>query len=147
MNNIIEFVQDIEPLLKTAVPQLIEYLDTLEQRGVFRMFNAMIDVRAKMATAYDADDIDQIGDTVVALLGHAKKLSDPNALALLENMAAIPAMVDIENSKDVGAFGLMSAGFNSEIKQGLGVLMELTKAMGGLKNGGAQTDEAAEPIA
>jgi len=144
MNNIIEFTQDIEPLMKSAVPTLIEYLDKLEQKGVFRMMNAMIDIRAKVAATYDADDIEQIGDTLVSLLGLAKKLSDPAAIAFLEKAAALPANVDMENCKDVGAFGMMSAGFNSEIKQGLGVLMELTKAMGKMKdNGSGETEEPA----
>ena len=46
MDNIIEFVNDIEPLLKSAVPKAIEHLDELERKGVFRIIKAMMDVRA-----------------------------------------------------------------------------------------------------
>jgi uncharacterized protein YjgD (DUF1641 family) len=138
MQNIVDFVTTIEPLLRSSVPQMINYLDDLEQRGVLRMFTAMLDVRAKIASAYTAEDIDKIGDGVVALLGLAKKLSDPQAIAFLEKVAEMPGHVDLSQSKDVGPFGLISAASSKEVKQGLGVMMELTKAMGKLKSNGGE---------
>ena len=147
LENIVDFVTTIEPLLKSAVPQIINYLDDLEQRGVLRIITSMLDVRAKIAEAYNADDIDQIGDGAVAALGLAKKLSDPKAVEFLEKFAELPSKVDLANAKPMGPFGMLGALSSKETRQGLGVLMELTKAMGGLKNGGAQTAEASEPIA
>jgi uncharacterized protein YjgD (DUF1641 family) len=148
LENIVDFVTTVEPLLKSAVPQMINYLDDLEQRGVLRVITAMLDVRAKIASAYDADDIDQIGDGAVAALGLAKKLSDPKAVEFLEKFAELPSKVDLEKAKPVGPFGMLGALSSKEARQGLGVLMQLTKAMGALKNGGgAQTAEQAEPIA
>jgi uncharacterized protein YjgD (DUF1641 family) len=138
MQNIVDFVTTIEPLLRSAVPQMINYLDDLEQRGVLRMFTAMLDVRAKIASAYTAEDIDKIGDGAVALLGLAKKLSDPQAIAFLEKVAEMPGHVDLSQSKDVGPFGLIGAASSKEVKQGLGVVMELTKAMGKLKSNGGE---------
>ena len=147
LENVVDFVTTIEPLLKSAVPQIINYLDDLEQRGVLRIITSMLDVRAKIAEAYNADDIDQIGDGAVAALGLAKKLSDPKAAAFLEKFAELPSKVDLEGAKPIGPFGMLGALSSKEARQGLGVLMELTKALSGLKNGGAQTDEAPEPIA
>jgi uncharacterized protein YjgD (DUF1641 family) len=147
LENIVDFVTTIEPLLKSAVPQIINYLDDLEQRGVLRIITSMLDVRAKIAEAYNADDIDQIGDGAVAALGLAKKLSDPKAVEFLEKFAELPSKVDLASAKPMGPFGMLGALSSKETRQGLGVLMELTKAMGGLKNGGAQTAEASEPIA
>jgi uncharacterized protein YjgD (DUF1641 family) len=130
MASIIEFVKDLEPLLKSAVPQIIHYLDQLEQKGVFRIINATIDLRTKIAATYTAEDIEVMGDGLVAVLGLAKSLSNPKAIALLEKLSQIPSKVELENAKSIGVFGLASAGFNPEISKGLGVLMELTKAMG-----------------
>lgn len=147
MSSVIEFVRDMEPLLKSTVPQMIKYLDELEQKGVFRMYTAMLDVRAKVAATYSPDDIEQIGDGMVALLGLAKKMSDPKAIAFLEKAAEVPASIDLENVKKVGPFGLASAGFNDEVKQGFGVLIELTKALGKLQSNGNGRTEAAGPTA
>jgi len=136
MDNIVEFVTDMEPLLKLAVPKIIESLDEMERQGVFRILKATLDFRSKIAAQYDADDIEKIGDGVVVMLGLVKKLADPKALAFLEKAAALPSNVDLSKSREISPMGLISAGFNSEIKQGLGVLMELTKAMGKMKDNG-----------
>jgi len=147
LENIVDFTTTIEPLLKSAVPQVINYLDDLEQKGVLRIITATLDVRAKIASAYTAEDIDQIGDGAVTLLGLVKKLSDPVAIDFLEKIAELPSKVDLASAKPVGPFGMLGALSSKEARQGLGVLMELTKAMGSLKNGGGKAVEQAEPIA
>jgi uncharacterized protein YjgD (DUF1641 family) len=147
LENIVDFIVTIEPLLKSAVPQVINYLDELEQKGVLRIITATLDVRAKIASAYTAEDIDQIGDGVVALLGLAKKLSDPAASEFLEKIAALPSQVDLAGAKPVGPFGMLGALSSKEARQGLGILMELTKAMGSMQNGGSAAVEQSEPIA
>ena len=148
LENIVDFILTIEPLLKSAVPQVINYLDEMEQKGVLRIITATLDVRAKIASAYTPEDIDKIGDGAVALLGLAKKLSDPEATDFLEKIADLPSKVDLAGAKPVGPFGMLGALSSKEARQGLGVLMELTKAMGSLKNGGSSAKvEEAEPIA
>jgi uncharacterized protein YjgD (DUF1641 family) len=148
LENSVDFVTTIEPLLKSAIPQVINYLDDLEQRGVLRVITAMLDVRAKIAAAYSPEDIDQIGDGAVVALGLAKKLADPKAAEFLEKMAALPSKVDLANAKPVGPFGMLGALGSKQAREGLGVLMELTKAMGDLKNGGSSVaSEDSEPIA
>ena len=134
MASMIEFVKDLEPLLKSAVPQTIQYLNELEQKGVFRIIKATVDLRSKVAASYTAEDIDSMGDGIVALLGLTKSLSDPKTVELLEKLSQIPSKVELENAKSVGVFGLASAGFNPEISKGLGVLMEFTKAMGRIES-------------
>jgi uncharacterized protein YjgD (DUF1641 family) len=148
LENIVDFVLTVEPLLKSAVPQLINYLDDLEQKGVLRIIQSTLDVRAKIAASYSPEDVEQIGDGLVALLGMAQKLSDPQAQAFLNKMAALPSKVDLEKAKPIGPFGMLGALSSKEARQGLGVLMELTKAMGGLKNGDSSSAAGeSEPIA
>jgi uncharacterized protein YjgD (DUF1641 family) len=147
MENIVDFVTTIEPLLKSSVPQIINYLDDLEQRGVLRIISSTLDVRAKIAEAYSPEDIDKIGDGAVAALGLAKKLSDPKAAEFLEKIAALPSKVDLSEAKPVGPIGMLSALSSKEAREGLGVLMQLTKAMGRLKNGGNGSAQETVPIA
>lgn len=135
--NIIDFVTTLEPLLKSTVPQMINYLDDMEQRGVFRIISATLGVRAKIAESYTPEDIEKIGDGLVALLGLAKKMTSPQSIAFLEGIAEMPTKLDLTASKDVGPFGLIWALRNNEVKEGLGVLMELTKGLGKLKAGAA----------
>jgi uncharacterized protein YjgD (DUF1641 family) len=142
IENIIEFINDLEPLMKSAVPQIIEHLDQLERRGVFRIIRAMLDVRAKIADAYTPDDIDKIGDGAVNALRLAKKFADPKVLVFLERFAQMTSEIDLTNTPKVGPMRLAAAGFNGDVKEGIGVLLELTKAMAKLKpeNGSARTE-------
>jgi uncharacterized protein YjgD (DUF1641 family) len=133
LGNLIDLLFTIEPLLKSTVPTIIQYLDDLEQRGVFRILNAMLGVRSKMAAAYTPEDIEDIGDGLVVLFGLAKKLSDPRAKEFLETLAELPAEVDLAECKSVGPIGLLSACRSCEVKDGLGVIVELTKAMAKFK--------------
>ena len=146
LESFIDLATTAEPLLRTAVPQAIRYLDDLEKRGVFRIMGATLDIRAKIATAYTPEDIDKIGDGIVAFLGLAQKIADPQSVAFMEKFAEIPSELDLAVSKDCGPWGLFSACSDPEVKKGLGVIMELTKAMGKLKpNGnGAASDEQQE---
>jgi uncharacterized protein YjgD (DUF1641 family) len=140
MDNIIDFVNDLEPLLKSAVPKMIEHLDELERKGVFRIIKSTLGIRAKVAAAYDHHDIEKIGDGIVAMLALAKKMADPRTMAFLEKMVEIPGSVDLTQTHKVGPLGLVSAGFNPEIKEGLGVMIALTKAMGKLKSNGLESE-------
>lgn len=136
LENLIEFFNDLEPLLKSAVPLAIEHLDTLERRGVFRIIKAMLDVRAKVADEYTPEDIDQIGDGAVAALRVAKIFADPRAMAVIEGLARITSEIDLANAPKAGPMKLAAAGFDNEVKQGLGILLELTRAMARLKPNG-----------
>ena len=55
----------------------------------------------------------------------------------------MPMSVSFASAKDVGPFGLLKASSSKEVKEGLGVLMELTKGLGKLKGIGAQADTQA----
>ncbi len=135
LKNLIDFIRTVEPLLKSVVPQAIIYLDRLEQQGVFQVLTNMMGVLEKIADTYTPEDIEQIGNGLVPLVGVVKKLTAPEALTLLDKAAEVPARVDLSQAKAVGPFGMLFALGNSEVKQGMGVVLELTKALSLLKNG------------
>ncbi len=135
LKNLIDFLRTVEPLLKSAVPQAIESLDKLEQQGVFQIFASMLGVLEKIAATYTPEDIEQIGNGLVQLVGVAKKLTVPEALDLLDKMAEVPARVDLTQAKPVGPFSMMFALGHPQIKQGMGVMLEITKGMSVLKSG------------
>ena len=133
LKNLIDLASNAEPLLKSSVPQLIYYLDDLERNGVFRMMSTMMNVMKQIGQTYTAEDLDQIGQGAVRLLGVAKKLTTPESLDFLDKMAEVPTRVDVAAAKPVGPFSMLFALGDDQVKQGMGVVLELTKAMAGLK--------------
>ncbi len=134
LENIIDLWGTIEPLLHSAVPKGIEFLDGMEQKGVFRMYKAMVEVRGKMARAYTPEDIEVMGDGFVSMLGLIKKLSTPQAREMLEKLADMMGDVDLNSCKECGPLGLVAGMSSKEARKGLGVMLEFTKSLGKLKD-------------
>ena len=141
LKNIIDFVQTAEPLVKITVPQIIFILDDLEQKGVFRLLNTSLEILKNLSQSFSAEDLKQMGDGMVKLLGAMKKLTEPRAVAFIERAAEIPGRIDPTQAKEVGLFGMIGAMSDREIKQGMGVLLELTRGLTVLK--GLQSSHAA----
>lgn len=131
--NAIDFIQTAEPLLKSTVPQMIFFLDEMEKKRVFHMMNMAIETLKKVGETYTEEDLEQISEGAVKLVGVAKKLTSPQAIDLLDKAAGIPATVDLSKARPAGPFGMLWAMGNSEVKQGFGVLLELTKGLSALK--------------
>ena len=141
LKNVIDFVQTAEPLVKISVPQIIFILDDLEQKGVFRLLNMSLEILKNLSQSFSAEDLKQMGDGMVKLLGAMKKLTEPQAVAFIERAAEIPGRIDPTQAKEVGLFGMIGAMSDREIKQGMGVLLELTRGLTILK--GLQSSQAA----
>jgi uncharacterized protein YjgD (DUF1641 family) len=133
LENLIDWWRDMEPLLKLGVPKLIDYLDDLEQKGIFRINAAVLEMYGKIATHYDAEDIAAMGDGFVLMHGMVKKLSNPEMIRFLDKLTDVPLEANLEEAKPVGALGMLWRLRSRECKEGLGVLVELTKALGKLK--------------
>ncbi len=134
LKNMIDFALTVEPLLKTTVPEIIIYLNNLEQKGIFNLLPVVLKVTEKLAQSYTAEELEQLGGCLVDLMSVVQKLATPEAMALLEKTAELPAKVDLSQAKPVGFWGLMGRMGDSEIKQGMGVLMELTKGLATLQS-------------
>jgi uncharacterized protein YjgD (DUF1641 family) len=133
MKNLIDFALTAEPLLKSSVPQAIAYLDDLEQRGVLRLLSTGLEVLKKVGESYTVEELKQTADGMVRLAGILKKLTAPEALDLLERSADLPSRVNVAGAAAIGPWGMLRGMGDAQVKQGLGVLLELTKGLAVLK--------------
>ena len=76
-----------------------------------------------------------MADGFVLMHGLVKKLSNPKLIQFLEKLADVPLEVDLEAAKPVGPVGMMWKMRSEDCRQGLGVMLELTRALGKLKAG------------
>lgn len=129
LKNLIDFALTAEPLMKTTVPQAIFYLDELEQQGVFRLLNTGLEVVRRISSRYSAEELQQMEEGLVRLADILQKLTDPAALDLLERAADLPAQVDLDAARPAGLFRLMGALGDPAFKQGMGIVLELTRGM------------------
>jgi len=142
LENLVDWWEDMEPVLKLAVPKLIDYLDHLEQKGIFRINAAVLEMYGKIAANYAPEDIDAIGDGFVLMHGLVKKLSNPELIQFLERLVEVPLEVRLDKVKPVGPLGLAWKMRSPECRQGLGVMLELTRALGKMQTGPAEAATA-----
>jgi uncharacterized protein YjgD (DUF1641 family) len=133
LETIINLWGTAEPLMKSTVPKAIAYLDDLEQKGVFRTYQAMLNLRAKVAQEYGPEQIEQMGDAFVFLIGMLNKLSDPKVRMMIEKASDAFTTMDLDKAEPCGPIGLIRAMSSPEAKQGLAVMVEMTKTLGKLR--------------
>jgi uncharacterized protein YjgD (DUF1641 family) len=138
LENLVDWWSDMEPLLKLAVPKVVDYLDELERKGIFRINAAVLEMYAKIAENYNPEDIDAMGDGFVRMHGVVKKLSNPQLIEFLDRVIDIPMAINLEEVRPAGPVGLLWRLRSQECRDGLGVLVELTKALGKLKGAPAE---------
>lgn len=135
LENLVDWWRDMEPIMKIAVPHAIDILEDLDQKGIFKGYQAMLQGYAKIAKHYSPEDIDIIADGIVRMHGVAKKFSDPLFINFIEKLMDVPAAVKLEEARPAGPIGLMWRMRSRECREGLGVMVELTKALGKITNG------------
>ncbi len=133
LKNIIDFAIMAEPLIKNTVPQVIQSLDDLEQNSVFKIADISIQTVKKIGKTYTEDEFVQIGDGLVRLTGLLRELTRPETLDLLEKAAKLPGEIDFDAARPVGPFSMIGAMGNEKVKEGMGILIELTKGLSVLK--------------
>ena len=143
MEDAIDLWKTIEPLMHSSVPQLIEYLDELEQKGVFETYRAMIDIRAKVAQTYGVENIRNMGDSFVFLIGMLEKLGDPKVRMMIEGAANAFSELDLTKVEATGPIGMVRGMASEDAKRGLGVMLEMTKTLGKIGLEVPKVDEVA----
>lgn len=96
LENLIDWWADMEPVLKIAVPKMIDQLDALEQQRVFQIFG---------------------------------RLFSFEMLQFMDKLSEVALATNLEEAKPVGPFGLLWQMRSPECRQGLGILLELTRSL------------------
>jgi hypothetical protein len=97
LENLIDWWADMEPVLKVAVPKMIDRLDVLEQQRVFSSFARIFSVEM---------------------------------LQFMGRLSEVALAARLEEAKPRGPLGLLWQMRSPECRRGLGVLLELTRALG-----------------
>ena len=133
LHNFIDFSANAEPLLKITVPQIIAYLDELERKNVFKMLSTGLNAIKGITEKYTPEEIEQMAEGLGKLIESLGNLTDPRALVLLENASRLPLQVHMEDAEPAGLLTMVRAMKDPEVRQGLGVLLELTRGLAVLK--------------
>ncbi len=130
MNKGIDFIDVSEPLLRDSMRQLIETLDRLERNGVFALGRSLLQVAEEFAKHHSEEEIDGLQKTMLGLMKAGVKLSGDRSLQNIEKLAQIPGLLELDGVQKAGFLDLFKALREDRVKQGLGALLNLMRALG-----------------
>jgi uncharacterized protein YjgD (DUF1641 family) len=112
--------------LATAVETLTE----LQRNGTLDDLAALADLLALVNGAVDDDMVVRLARTGSSLGELADTAAEPDTVRGLERMLDAVGDASADEPESVGAIGLAKATRDPEVKQGLGYLLALSKALG-----------------
>ncbi len=134
LENLVDFMTTVEPLMRSSVPRIIQDLDQLETKGVFRLGRTLNRALTDLAASCTPQEMEELGRGLVVMMKLARALSQPRTVEFLEKLVSLPGELDLSQARGVGPLGMLGACSSSEVKEGLGVMLELTKALAKLKD-------------
>lgn len=81
-----ELVDDAAPLGSDVMAMLTDRLAEADEKGWFSFAGAAFGVADRVVTNFDADDVEQLGDNVVAMLEALREITQPEMLTLARRM-------------------------------------------------------------
>ncbi|WP_267641490.1 DUF1641 domain-containing protein [Haloarchaeobius amylolyticus] len=108
----------------------VETISELQRNGTLDDLAAMADLLALMNGAVDDDMVMRLAKTGSSLGELADTAAEPDTVRGLERMLDAVGDASVEESEPVGVIGLAKATRDPEVKQGLGYLLALAKALG-----------------
>lgn len=81
-----ELVDDAAPLGSDVMAVLTDRLEIAQEKGYFDVARAGVGVADRIVTNFDAEDVELLGDNIVAILEALREVTQPEMLAFLRRM-------------------------------------------------------------
>lgn len=129
-----ELVEEMIPIARLMVSSATTHLGKLEERGVFDMLAVTRDAANRILDSYSKEDAEHLADAIVGILDTVRNVTQPGVLQLANEATDVLRQAD--GVKPVGMFGAMrKASSDKEIQRGLGVMLEVMRAIGRARGG------------
>ncbi|MBN1561959.1 hypothetical protein EH223_12440 [candidate division KSB1 bacterium] len=124
-----DLVQDLVPLSKEIFDEVLGRLDALERKGYFRFMKATLGVVDDVVARYSEEDIQRLGDGIIAMVDIVKEFARPEMLASLQKAAATVRTVKVDIPARQSTCGLLRQMLDPDVRRllgaGLGVLQQV----------------------
>jgi uncharacterized protein YjgD (DUF1641 family) len=125
---VMELGQDLMPMANGIIHLTSDRLQEFEKDGTLDFVREGVKVMRQVSSAFSPEDVRLLGDNIVHILMTVRNLTQPEILNLADQ--ATTALKDKTTPTPVGAFGLLRAMRDPEVRKGTGVLLELLRSLG-----------------
>lgn len=138
-----ELFAEMAPIARVAVAEAIARFDVLERRGYFAFADELLRVGQRVVEGFKAEDVHQLGDSIVAILQTLRGLTQPTALQVIADASA--AIEDADSVKPLGLLGVVRATRKDDVQKGIALLVEVLRRIGhGVNTAATRQLEAAD---
>lgn len=128
-----EFVDDVAPLGTDVMAMVTDRLEEAERKGYFTFATAAFGIADRVVTNYDEQDLELLGDNVVAMLDALREVTQPEMLAFLgralDAVRAEQEAVANEPSEAPSLWSLLREVRDPQIRRGVGRALHTLRAV------------------
>lgn len=125
--SIYDLLQDLSPVAREVIIDLIKKLHELEQKGYFSFFVEMLKVVDNIVIHYNAEDVRKLADNIVLMVDTVRNVTQPGTLKALNNAVMTYQKMDFDNIPQYSIWKVMRELRTPEMKRGIGFLITFLK--------------------
>lgn len=145
-----ELVDDAAPLGSDVMTMLTDRLAIAEEKGYFDVASAGVGVVDRIATNFDAHDVELLGDNIVAILESLREVTQPEMLAFLRRMLdaiqSEQAAVAAEPVEPPSLWAILGQVRDPDVRRGMARALHTLRAVSVETGPSAPDRQHAEPI-
>lgn len=123
-----ELFEDAAPILKGVLCVATARLEKMEDQGYFAMGKGLLKILDRIVEEYDADDVEELGQNVVAIIDVIRSLTQPEVLALVAEISQVTENAD--QLEPLGLVGMARASRDEDAQRGVAVMVEIMRRLG-----------------
>lgn len=131
--SVYDLMQDLSPVVREMIIDLIKKLHELEKKGYFEFFTEVIKIIDNIVINYTPKDVKLLADNIVTILDTIKNITQPQMLHALNNAVSIYQRLDLDNIPEYSVWKAMKEMRTPEMKRGIGFLITFLKNLSGEK--------------
>ncbi|MCO6451781.1 MAG: DUF1641 domain-containing protein [Caldilineales bacterium] len=131
LESLSDLVKDVMPIVNDAFLAAVTKLDEMERKGYFEAMREGAYVADNIVEAFGPEDVRQLGDNVVTILTTVKEMTQPEVMETVQSLTN--RMREVEERPETintSFFGLFKQMRDPEVRRGLGVTLQMLKAIG-----------------
>ena len=126
LESVSELWRDLSPLSNETFLTLMGKLEEMEQKGYFVFLQGGLEMMDRIVTAFDEEDVRQLGDNVVLILEAIKEMTQPEIMTMLRNTAHIVAD---EEPVDTSMMSIIRQLNDPAVRKGLAKTLQVLKSV------------------
>lgn len=137
-----DLVQDVTPLGKQIVAQLMDTLSEMEAKGYFEFAREFVQIIDTLVTSFSTEDVRLLRENIISIMLTVKNLTQPEVLDTFNNALGFFRKMDVMVEEKAGYWQMMKEIRDPEFKRGVVFMIKFMKNL--VEKNGNQLTEKGE---